>query len=80
MNLNTYSNKKAENSNLRLFVYLLLDNIHNTACNYPCPWLHPTIGNTSGRQTIEKKQDNGLMLFRHRVPVSGYIIGLTSSD
>lgn len=54
MNLNTNSNKKAEITILRLFVYLLLENTHNTACNCPCPWLHPTIGNTSGRRTIEK--------------------------
>lgn len=77
MNLNTDSNKKAENVTLRFFVYPFLENTHNTACN--CPWLHPTIGNTSGRRTIGKKQHNELMLFRHRVPVSGYIIGLTHS-
>ena len=46
------------------------DSIHNTSCNYPCPWLHPPTGNTSDRRTIGKKQHKGLSTLKLSCPHS----------
>lgn len=63
-------NKKAENTTLRFFVYPFLENIHNTSCSYPCPWLHPPTDNTSDRRTIGKKQHKGLNTWKRSCPHS----------
>lgn len=46
------------------------DSIHNTSCNYPCPWLHPPIDNTSDRQTIGRKKHKGLSTLKLSCPHS----------
>lgn len=48
----------------------IFDSIHNTSCNYPCPWLHPPTGNTSDRRTIGKKQHKGLSTLKLSCPHS----------
>ena len=46
------------------------DSIHNTSCNYPCPWRHPPTGNTSDRRTIGRKQHKGLSTLKLSCPHS----------